>query len=140
MATTEQRSTLVDTSVLLDLLTEDHRWAAWSTAALYDAAAEGPLLINPIVFAETSANYATVEELDELLPESVYAREQIPWPAAFLAGKAHAQYRRRGGSRASTLPDFFIGAHAAVAGHRLLTRDAARLRSAFPTLEILAPS
>jgi predicted nucleic acid-binding protein len=140
VATTERRSTLVDTSVLLDLLTDGSRWAAWSTGALFDAAAEGPLLINPIVFAETSANYATVEELDQLLPEAVYSREQIPWPAAFLAGKAHAHYRRRGGTRASTLPDFFIGAHAAVAGHRLLTRDTARLRSAFPTLEIISPT
>jgi predicted nucleic acid-binding protein len=135
-----RKSTLVDANVLLDVWTRDRAWLDWSRTALVDAAAEGPLVINAIVFAEVSANFAMVEELDTLLPEPVFAREAIPWAAAFLAGKAHAIYRRRGGRRASTLPDFFIGAHAAVAGHRLLTRDPTRFRSSFPRLEIIAPS
>lgn len=142
MATTEQprRATLVDANVLLDLLTDDATWAPWSTQALLTAAGEGPLVINPVVFAEASANFGTAEEADRLMPERLFAREPIPWAAAFLAGQAHARYRRRGGRRAATLPDFFIGAHAAVAGHRLLTRDATRFAASFPTLEIIAPA
>jgi predicted nucleic acid-binding protein len=137
---THRSSTLVDADVLLDVLTNDRSWADWSQAALDDAAYGGPLVVNPIVFAEASAGYTTAEEVDVLLPESAFAREAIPWAAAFLAGKAHAMYRRRGGARGATLPDFFIGAHAAVAGHRLLTRDPRRYRTYFPGLDIIAPS
>lgn len=137
---TTRPSTLVDANVLLDLWTNDRAWAEWSQAALDEAASDGRLVINAIVFAEASASFATLEELDVLLPEAIYAHEAIPWPAAFLAGRAHATYRRRGGTRKATLPDFFIGAHAAVAGHRLLTRDPRRYRTYFPRLEIIAPS
>lgn len=133
-------STLVDANVLLDVWTDDRVWADWSQAALDDAATGSRLVINPIVFAEASASFATVEEVEALLPDPLFTREAIPWPAAFLAGKAHLAYRRRGGARRTTLPDFFIGAHAAVAGHRLLTRDPSRFRSSFPRLEIIAPS
>lgn len=130
---------LVDTNVLLDVLTEDSEWAGWSEERLRDAAAEARLVINPIIFAEVSIRFSAVEEAEEGLPPHSFRREDLPWPAAFLAGKAHLAYRRRGGIRTAILSDFFIGAHAAVAGYRLLTRDAARYRSSFPGLELIAP-
>jgi hypothetical protein len=133
-------ATLVDANVLLDLLTDDERWSTWSTDALLRLATEGRLVINPVIFAETSAGFATAEDANRFMPADLFEREQIPWAAAFLAGQAHAGYRRRGGTRTTTLPDFFIGAHAAVAGYRLLTRDARRYRSAFPRLELIAPA
>jgi hypothetical protein len=103
------------------------------------AGSEGPLVVNQVIYAEVSVRYADTDELDRDLPLDFFQREQIPWPAAFLAGKAFADYRRRGGRRRSPLPDFFIGAHAAVAGLRLLTRDATRYRTYFPTVELIAP-
>lgn len=135
-----RRSTLVDANVLLDVLTADPTWGLWSRRALSEALVEGRVVISPIVLAEVAAGFDTAEDLDAFLPEAAFAREPIPWPAAFLAGRAHATYRPRGGRRRATLPDFFIGAHAAVAGHRLLTRDPSRFRSSFPRLEIIAPS
>lgn len=111
----------------------------WSERALAMAADDGVLVINPVIYAEVSVRFSHVEELDAKLPPETYARAQLPWAAAFLAGKCFAEYRRRGGSRRSPLPDFFIGAHAAIAGLRLLTRDASRYRSYFPKLYILAP-
>ena len=131
-------ATLVDTNVLLDLLDEDDEWRDWSAAMLARAAGEGPVVINPLVYAEVSVTFDTAEELDVALPVSYFVREPLPWDAAFLAGKAFAAYRRRGGKRA-IMPDFYIGAHAAVAGHTLLTRDPHRYRSYFPKLRILAP-
>lgn len=130
---------LVDSNVLLDLLTADERWADWSAQAIGACGATAPLVINPIIFAEVSIRAATVEEADAAFPGAFFRRESIPWEAAFLAGKAFLAYQRRGGARRSPLPDFFIGAHAAVAGYRLLTRDAARYRSYFPGLEVIAP-
>lgn len=97
------------------------------------------MVINPVIYAELSSRYSRIEDLDEKLPLDDFQREQIPWAAAFLAGKAFVEYRRRGGPRLSPLPDFFIGAHAAVAGLRLLTRDPKRYESYFPTLELVAP-
>src|SRR5687768_7713065 len=105
--------TLVDTNVLLDVLTEDETWLAWSIDALADAAEAGPLYINPIVYAEVSVRFSRVEDLDEALPVEDYRRAALPWAAAFLAGKAFLDYRRNRGAASSTLPDFFIGAHAA---------------------------
>jgi predicted nucleic acid-binding protein len=131
---------LVDSNVLLDLLTDDERWTAWSAAALARLGATAQLVINPIIFAEVSVRAATVEDADAAFPEAFFRREPIPWAAAFLAGKAYLAYQRRGGTRRAPLPDFFIGAHAAVAGYRLLTRDTARYRTYFPTLELIAPS
>jgi predicted nucleic acid-binding protein len=96
-------------------------------------------VINEVIYAEVSMNYEDTDELDRDLPVDYFHRERVPWPAAFLAGKAFLNYRRRGGPRRSPLPDFFIGAHAAVAGLRLLTRDPARYRSYFPTVELVAP-
>lgn len=130
---------LVDSNVLIDVLSGDERWLPWSSAALEAAGAEHWLAINPIVFAEISAYAASREELDEAVPESHYARLSLPWDAGFLAGKSYVAYRRAGGGRRSPLPDFYIGAHAAVAGMRLLTRDSARYRTYFPKLELIAP-
>jgi predicted nucleic acid-binding protein len=133
-------TTLVDSNVLLDVATEDPDWYAWSADALAHAADDGRLVINAIVYAEVSIGFATIEELDDALPPGGYAREPLPYEAAFLAGKAFLAYRRRGGARSRPLPDFFIGAHAAIAGHRVLTRDARRYRNYFPTVSLLTPS
>ena len=132
-------ATLVDTNVLLDLLDEDPEWKDWSAAMLAQAAERGRVVINPLIYAETSLTFDTIEELDQALPASYFIREPLPWEAAFLAGKAFATYRRRGGSHGTPLPDFYIGAHAAIAGHALLTRDPTRYRTYFPTLRIIAP-
>lgn len=132
--------TLVDSNVLIDVLSGDPAWGDWSTQALGTAGFEGPLVINPVIYAEVSHRYSRKEVLDRELPAEVFIRENVPWVAAFLAGKAYLDYRRRGGSRLSPLPDFFIGAHAAVTGLRLLTRDASRYRTYFPTVELIAPA
>jgi predicted nucleic acid-binding protein len=129
---------LIDSNVLLDLMTEDKVWFAWSMAAIERAADRHRLIINPVIYAEVSMRYSSLEDLDDALSKSLLDREPIPFEAAFLAAKSHQAYRRRGGARGSTLPDFFIGAHAAVAGYELLTRDVARYRTYFPTL-LIAP-
>ena len=130
---------LVDSNVLLDVLTEDATWFAWSSQALADAADTGYLVINSLVYAEVSIGFERVEELDEALPPDLLLRAPLPWPAAFLAGKCFVAYRRAGGARRSPLPDFYIGAHAAVEGMRLLTRDPARYRAYLPRLELVSP-
>jgi predicted nucleic acid-binding protein len=131
--------TLVDTNVLLDVVTEDPSWYDWSAAALAAQADRVTLAINPVIYAEASIGFARIEDLDAALPVDVFRRESIPWEAAFLAGKCFVAYRRRGGARRAPLPDFFIGAHAAVRGHALLTRDPARYRTYFPTLSLIHP-
>ncbi len=130
---------LVDSNVILDVATEDPRWGRWSAQALARAADESVLVINPIVFAEVSVGFDRVEDLEAALPPNLYRRDPLPYEAAFLAGKSFLAYRRRGGRRAAPLPDFYIGAHAAVAGYRLLTRDAGRYRTHFPRLTLIAP-
>jgi hypothetical protein len=130
---------LVDANVLLDIVTEDATWLAWSAAAVADAASRAILVVNPIVYAEVSVQFARVEDLERALPDDIYERETLPWEAAFLAGKAFVDYRRRGGARRSPLPDFYIGAHALIRGYPLLTRDAARYRTYFPRLQVIAP-
>jgi predicted nucleic acid-binding protein len=135
----DQSATLVDSCVLLDLALDDPVWGSWSADALAAAADAGPLVINPVIYAEVSVGYDKVEELDLLLPATDYRREALPYPAGFLAGKAFLRYRRAGGAKASPLPDFYIGAHAAVAGHRLLTRDKARYATYFPRVTLIAP-
>ncbi len=132
-------STLVDSNVLIDLFDEASEWRDWSDAMLTRAAGRGPLVINPIVFAEVSAGFASIDDVEAALPSAFFHREPLPWAAAFLAGQAFVQYRRRGGVRPVPLPDFYIGAHAAVAGHTLLTRDPVRYRHYFPTLKVVAP-
>jgi predicted nucleic acid-binding protein len=131
--------TLVDTNVLLDVITEDEHWLSWSIETLAAAAEAGPLYINPIIYAEVSVRFTKVEDLEDALPPQDFRRAALPWEAAFLAGRAFLEYRRQGGVRSSTLPDFFIGAHAAVDELVLLTRDAARYRTYFPTVELLSP-
>ena len=130
---------LVDSSVLLDVMTEDPRWSAWSSSALARCANDGSLAINPIIYAEVSIRFERIEELDAALPEAEFRRLPLPWEASFLAGKSYLRYRRSGGSRSAPLLDFFIGAHAAVSGLALLTRDAARVRTYFPRVEVIAP-
>ncbi|MBI4605263.1 MAG: type II toxin-antitoxin system VapC family toxin [Planctomycetes bacterium] len=132
-------SALVDSNVILDVVTEDPIWFAWSSATLEEWAEREILLINPIVYAEVSIGFQRIEELEGVLPEACFRRAALPWEAAFLAGKCFLQYRRRGGQKRSPLPDFYIGAHAAVAGMTLITRDAARYRTYFPTLKLVAP-
>jgi len=132
-------STLVDSNILIDLFDEASEWREWSDAMLTRAAGRGPLVINPIVFAEVAAGFDALEDVDAALPEVFVRRESLPWEAAFLAGRAFVQYRRRGGTMSSPLPDFYIGAHAAVARYTLLTRDARRYRHYFPTLRVIAP-
>ncbi len=131
---------LIDSNVLLDLMTEDPRWFSWSAKALASAAETLRLVINPIIYAEVSIRYSQIEDLNAALPKAMIDREPIPYEAAFLAGKAFRVYRRRGGTKRSTLPDFFIGAHASVAGYSLLTRDATRYRTYFPKLPLIAPN
>jgi len=118
---------------------EDPRWGSWSSQALAAAGASAPLVINPLIYAEVSLRFASIEELDEALPPELLRREDLPWEAGFLAGKCFVLYRRRGGARHAPLPDFYIGAHAAVAGYRLLTRDPTRYRAYFPQLHLIAP-
>jgi predicted nucleic acid-binding protein len=130
---------LVDSNVLLDLMTEDVQWFAWSSATIAEAAEHSRLIINPIVYAEISVRFSRVEAVNAAIPTTLFDREPIPYEAAFLAGKAFSIYRKRGGKNRSTLPDFFIGAHASVAGYSLLTRDATRYRTYFPRLALIAP-
>lgn len=132
-------TTLIDSSVLLDVLTEDPRWLAWSMDALAAAAEAGPVVINPVIYAEVSYRFSRIEELDDALAVHHYRRVDLPWHAAFLAAKAFGVYRRRGGRREATLPDFFIGAHAAVDRFTLLTRDPSRVQTYFPTVDLVAP-
>ena len=130
---------LVDSNVLIDVMSEDAVWCDWSSGALRSAAERSTLVINPIIYAEISVGLARIEDLDALFTAELFRREALPYSAAFLAGKAFATYRRRGGTKRSPLPDFLIGAHAAVAGYRLLTRDAARYAMFFPTVSVIAP-
>jgi len=130
---------LVDTNVLVDVLQDDPQWADWSIGQLRSQARLHQLAINPVIYAEISLSFSTIEALDEVIDTLGLVVQDIPRPALFLAAKAFARYRQRSGSRQQVLPDFFIGAHAAVQGWPLLTRDASRCRSYFPGLVVLAP-
>ena len=130
---------LVDTNVLVDVLQNDPQWADWSIGQLRAQAQLHQLVINPVIYAELSLSFSTFEALDRVVATMELAMHEMPRPALFLAGKAYLQYRRRGGGKAQVLPDFFIGAHAAVEGWPLLTRDASRFRTCFPSLEVVAP-
>jgi predicted nucleic acid-binding protein len=131
--------TLVDSNVLLDILTDDPRWSAWSADALAARADRDLLAINPIIYAEVSIGFDRIEALDAVLPASTFHRLALPWEAAFLAGQCFLAYRKRGGARTAPLPDFYVGAHASVSRMMLLTRDAARYRTYFPGLRLVAP-
>lgn len=130
---------LVDTCILLDIVQPDPSWESWSLAQLELAADRGPLLINPIIFAEFAASYRSIETAELALTDFGVRLEEIPREALFLAGKAYRQYRQRKGTRTGVLADFFIGAHAAVREIPVLTRDTARIRSYFPTVTLISP-
>jgi predicted nucleic acid-binding protein len=133
-------STLVDSNVLIDVLSEDTRWFEWSSSALAAAAERTPLAINPIIYAEVAVGYPTAAAVDAVLSEDRFDRLPLPFAAGFLAGRAFVSYRRRGGVRSALLPDFYIGAHAMAEGHTLLTRDPVRYRTYFPKLRLIAPA
>jgi len=133
------RAALVDSNILLDLFTRDPTWYAWSSEAVDRLGEDHVFVINPIVYAEVSIHFETAGEVDEAFPARMFRREPVPFDAAFVAGKIFARYRKRGGKRNAPLADFFIGAHAAVAGYALLTRNARHYRRNFPTLRLIAP-
>ncbi len=130
---------LIDANVLIDLFTDDSEWADWSENALSEAASTGELLINPIIYAEVSIAFTVGGKLDKALEQTSIMRTELPYPAAFLAGKAFMEYRRRGGLKRSPLPDFYIGAHAQHGALSLLTRDPRRYRTYFPEVKLLCP-
>lgn len=132
-------TTLVDANVLLDVFTQDPTWMEWSAHALAEAADQGSLLINPIIYTEVSVGFDRIEDLDLGLAND-FVRSDLPWQAAFLAGKCHLRYRKQGGSKHAPLPDFYIGAHAAIEGHQLLTRDSRRFRTYFPSVKLISPN
>ena len=132
-------ATLVDSNVLFDYLLEDEEWFDWSSAMIEQAGNAGAVVINQVIYAEISVRYTTIEQLNIDLSTDYFVRAPLPWEAAFLAGKAFGDYKRRGGSRRSPLPDFFIGAHAALSGMTLLTRDPKRYRRYFPKLRLICP-
>jgi hypothetical protein len=132
-------ATLIDTSVVLDVVEKEPDWWQWSLRQLERTARQGEILINPIIYAEMSIGYQSLEELEATLSAFGFLVREIPRPALFLAGKAFLNYRRRGGARRSPLPDFFIGAHAAVERFPLLTRDVSRIREYFPTVRLIVP-
>ncbi|MBT1159459.1 type II toxin-antitoxin system VapC family toxin [Aminobacter anthyllidis] len=131
--------TLVDTNVLLDLVTDDPSWADWSVAQLEAASLVGPLVINDVVYAELAVRYDRIEALDGFLDQAGLEMVPVPRASLFLAGKVFTRYRKSGGSRTGVLPDFFIGAHAAVSQLPLLTRDVGRYRTYFPSLKLITP-
>jgi predicted nucleic acid-binding protein len=130
---------MVDSNVLIDVTAGNPTWEDWSGSRIKRLADESLLVINPLIFAEVSIGFDSIEALDDALPTDLYQRMELPYDAAFLAGKAFRDYRQRGGLRSSPMPDFYIGAHAAIAGYRLLTRDPARYRTYFPRVELIAP-
>jgi predicted nucleic acid-binding protein len=130
---------LFDTSVLLDIATADPVWLSWSETELRTAAAKGPILINPIIYAELAPAFATASDLDKWLDPLVFQRLHLPYEAGWLAAQAYVKYRRGGGVRTSPLPDFYIGAHAEVENHTLVTRDVVRYRTYFPNVVLISP-
>jgi predicted nucleic acid-binding protein len=130
---------LVDSNIILDVLTEDPQWFEWSAQRLTEYANQGELIVNPIIYAEISIGFSQPEELDAAIPPDFFRRDPLPYNAAFLAGQSFLEYRRRGGERRSPLPDFYIGAHAAVAQIPLLTRDINRYRTYFPSIQLITP-
>ncbi len=132
-------SRFLDTNVLLDIATADPAWLAWSEGQFRAAAALGPILMNPIIYAELAPAFATQADLDRWLDPAVFQRLPLPYSAGWLAAQAFMKYRRAGGTKSSPLPDFYIGAHSEVAGLTLVTRDAARYRTYFPSVTIVSP-
>ena len=133
------RMVMVDSNVLIDVIGNDARWSEWSVSQIEAAMLAGGLVINPIIYAEIAAGFDSIESLDAAIAPLRLLRQPLPWEAAFLTSQAFQRYRRRGGSRRSPMPDFYIGAHASLAGHALLTRDPLRYREYFPQLDVIAP-
>jgi predicted nucleic acid-binding protein len=131
---------LFDTNALLDIATADPVWLPWSEREFRAAAGQGPILINPIIYAELAAAFSTAADLDQWLDPAVFRRLALPYTAGWVAAQAFLKYRRGGGAKTSPLPDFYIGAHAEVEGYTLVTRDAARYRTYFPSVRLIAPS
>jgi predicted nucleic acid-binding protein len=128
---------LIDSNIILDIFTEDPQWFAWSSQKLAEYAETAKLCINPVIYAEISIRFQRIEDLEDVLPRDYFRREPLPYEAAFLAGKCFLQYRKRGGIKQSLLPDFLIGAHAAVMGWPLMTRDVRRYAAYFPKLKLV---
>ena len=131
---------LIDSNVLIDIITEDSKWFSWSADQLEDCASNCSVYINKIIYAEVSIGYKKIEDLENALSHSFIERLTIPWEAAFLAGKAYLKYRRNGGIKTMPLPDFFIGAHALISNLHLLTRDSKRFKHYFPQLKLITPT
>jgi predicted nucleic acid-binding protein len=131
---------LFDTNVLLDIATADPVWLAWSESQLRQAVAQGPISINPIIYAELAPAFASAADLDRWLDPAVFQRLPLPYAAGWLAAQAFLKYRRSGGTKTSPLPDFYIGAQAEIEQHTLVTRDAARYQTYFPNIRIIAPT
>jgi len=130
---------LIDSNVILDVFTKDRLWFKWSSKTLARYADDHILVINPIIYAEISVRFNSIEDLEDALPLEFFSRCQLPWKAAFLVGKCFLRYRKMGGKKRSPPPDFYIGAHAAVAQIPLLTRDVSRYRTYFPKLKLICP-
>ncbi len=130
---------LVDTNILVDVFEDDPDWVQWSVARLREQASIRTLAINPVIYSELAFTFSTIEKLDAVIAGLRLVYKEIPRPALFLAGKAFAQYKRRGGAKLNVLSDFFIGAHAAILGCPLLTRDSSRYRTYFPTVDLITP-
>jgi len=133
-------SFLVDTNIILDIVTEDPQWFDWSSSTLAQCSEEGKLWINPIIYAEVSVGFSHIEELESVLPSTIFHRASLPWEAGFLAGKCFLSYRKATGTKSAPLPDFYIGAHAAISNLTLITRDRGRFKSYFPKLNLICPS
>jgi predicted nucleic acid-binding protein len=130
---------MIDSCVYLDVFTKDARWSAWSAEAIAEATSKQKVILNAPIFAELSVRFPSIAELEDILPAEAFHYHDVPREAAFLAGKCFARYRKRGGTKTSPLPDFFIGAHAAISGYTLITRDPRRFREYFPKLKIVCP-
>jgi predicted nucleic acid-binding protein len=130
---------MIDSNIILDVITNDSQWFNWSSGALKACAQDDVLIINSVIYAEVSVGFSRIEEVELLFTPPYFQSEQIPREACFLAGKCFVEYRRKGGAKRSPLPDFFIGSHALVRGHRLLTRDQGRYRTYFPKLKLITP-
>ncbi|MSO14625.1 type II toxin-antitoxin system VapC family toxin [Rickettsiales endosymbiont of Trichoplax sp. H2] len=132
-------SIIIDSNIILDILTEDRTWFKWSSEMLEEYAENNELIINQIIYAEISIKFSRIEELDGVIKEANIKCENLPWEAGFLAGKCFMQYKKRGGGKGSVLPDFYIGAHAAITKRAILTRDKARYSTYFSNLSIISP-
>lgn len=133
------KGVLVDSNIIIDIITEDLKWFDWSSFVLSGYAEKTSLFINTVIYAEISVSYKRIEDLEEAIPADLFKRSIIPWEAAFLAGKAFLRYRKSRGVKSQTLPDFFIGAHALIEGFALLTRDVNRFQTYFPAVKLITP-